>query len=274
MKKMSKKLLVTIAMLGVVSSSVYAGTMLEKVTAYRNADMKYTLNGKEVLQGEGALVYQDSVYVPLRKVSETLDVQVDYTNGQVMLTQKEVGEPFITEPIVTENEKTSVITGIVKNIELQEITILPEGKSDMRESVIVDISKVTSENVNIGDKVSVTVNNIFTKSIPTKATAVKVVNLTTQDEQKYNQSQETKITYKESKILSIDKKNKQIFLDTPTGEVVINVTPNTVIKHEKNKKIYTFEDISEKNILKVTIDDIMTLSLPPMTNALEIIIVS
>lgn len=90
--KFSTKAVVVIGAVGVMAGSAIGAPVLEDVTAKFNAGIRYTLNGEEVLEGTGGLVYNDRVYVPVRAVSEMLGVKVDYDDSGIVILEQEVKE--------------------------------------------------------------------------------------------------------------------------------------------------------------------------------------
>lgn len=85
----SKKAIVIALLGGSLSVSAMADTVIKDISAKFNPGIKYTLNGNEIMEGEGALVYEDRVYIPVRKVSESLGINVDYKDNTVILEQSE-----------------------------------------------------------------------------------------------------------------------------------------------------------------------------------------
>lgn len=87
--KSSKKSIITAIVAGSLSVSAIAiaEPVIKDISAKFNPGIKYTLNGKEIMEGKGALVYEDRVYIPVRDVSESLGIDVDYKDNTVILEQ-------------------------------------------------------------------------------------------------------------------------------------------------------------------------------------------
>lgn len=188
-KILRKTTIATLAITGVLGASVIATPVLEKVSAYYNKNIAYTLNGEPVLDGKGGLVYNDSVYVPIRAVSEALGVHVNYEDGVVMLDN-------------------------VYATDVDPETILP-------------------------------LENVFIESVD---------------------------------IVEIDQQNKKLTV-VPTGQeavlenfIILNVSDQTVITHEKVRPIYDFSVLKEGMKVKVEHSPIMTMSLPGQTAAVALTI--
>lgn len=183
-KHMKKILLSTMVIAGCTSLSVAASPVLEKVSAYINKGITYTLNGETVLEGKGGLVYQDSVYVPLRAVAEVLDVEVNYDNGQISLVQKTSDDANVLENGIIECATVMDI-----NADTMQLTILPNGLEDVVENY-----------------------------------------------------------------------------------VIINMSEETAVQHEKTKAIYTFADIEKGMSVKVEHAPLMTMSIPAQTPGVAVTI--
>jgi hypothetical protein len=91
-----KKTLMSLIVLGMTvtgSAGVYAGTKLEQISAYLNHDITFKINGQahSFTDSNGKtltpITYQNVTYLPLRAVSNALDVQVTYdaTHSQISL---------------------------------------------------------------------------------------------------------------------------------------------------------------------------------------------
>ena len=117
---MNKRNVVKIILgLTVLSSvTVYAGTsMLKEIKAYQK-DVKFTLNDKEVMKNNEVIIFEDTIYVPVRAISETLNIAVKYQDNTIKLNDKNTKkcEDCIYIPSQKDLEKLSQHEkGIVKN---------------------------------------------------------------------------------------------------------------------------------------------------------------
>ena len=112
----------------------------------------------------------------------------------------------------------------------------------------------------------------MTHSIPPQTTAVKIdiQNLPTDVEADEKTEADAFI---DAKILTVDKDEKVITLSETNGnfdEVVVNITNDTVIR--KSDSAASFDDLKDGDEISIRYADFMTMSIPPMTNAVEIII--
>lgn len=79
-----------------------------------------------------------------------------------------------------------------------------------------------------------------------------------------------------AEIIAIDFNTKTVTVvpagkeNSPENQVALKVTPNTVITDGKTKKLYSIEDLNTSMQVKVVHSPVMTKSIPPQTEALEI----
>lgn len=82
-----RKLLIAAMTAGMLLSGaagVYAGTKLEKITAYLNHDIRFELNGEAYVPVDGSgeelapILYNNTTYLPVRATAHALDVPVTY----------------------------------------------------------------------------------------------------------------------------------------------------------------------------------------------------
>ncbi|MGL4738747.1 MAG: hypothetical protein ACRCW2_14940 [Cellulosilyticaceae bacterium] len=81
-----------------------------------------------------------------------------------------------------------------------------------------------------------------------------------------------------AKIIEVDTKLSRVTVlpkglkDTMENYIILNVSDQTVITHQKEKKIYTLADLQKGMIVKVSRAAFQTASIPPQTTACEIVI--
>lgn len=86
------------------------------------------------------------------------------------------------------------------------------------------------------------------------------------------------ITIDKSVIKEINKQNNQVTIlpagreDSYENYIILNVGPNTLLRHEKLKKIVVLNDLEVGMEVKVAHSLVSTSSLPPQTNAFEMVI--
>lgn len=139
MKNMSKmkKSIVSLVVLGMTLSGavgVYAGTNMQKITAYLNHSIGFKVNGVAYhptdLNGKpiAPITYQNTTYLPVRAVADALNVPVEYNvkSGQVLIGTK----PSTSEVEVVEVKYSATqvkeITKAYANFESFETAYAPK----------------------------------------------------------------------------------------------------------------------------------------------------
>ena len=249
--------------LAISSVTAYAGTsMLKEIKAYQK-DVKFTLNGQEVMKDKNAIVYDDTVYVPIRAVSETLGVDVTYKNNTVMISDKQ--QPTVTPqttvtpeiPVIQNNLIDEVLQlGKVVEVTNEYVTILPLTLEDnVMNYVQLNVDKNTKmrDKINVGDKVEVLKAMATTKSIPAQSYAYEINVLQHEDE---SQSR-TLYTY-EGTIMDINNEKQNFYFDgsgislNDSVKSTIFVTKDTVIQNSRmDKRIYGFDDLEKEQKIQV-----------------------
>ena len=286
------KVLAAVGILSAMSISTIAAPIIQEVKANLKANISYTLNGENVLEGKGGLVYNNQVYIPVRDVANTLGFTVDYKNDTVIMNTKEVidtkgiqGEPIADPKADTITIEKAVIKTI--NLESKQVTILPEGKEDKVENYLVlNLGSETTighykakrlfalEDLTEGMQVRVTHSPMLTRSIPAQSPAF---NITILDELE-NQAVEN-VVFKNLVIVEVNEAKDSIVvadakdsknLDT---QKIIHLNEKTNIKHEKNKRLYNANDLAVGQKVTVTVGPAATLSLPPQMSGIEIMLV-
>lgn len=191
----NRKLAIVVGLMGVMSVSLVAKPIYNEVKAIFNPTIQYVLDGEEVLQGKGALVYKDKIYLPIRDAANVLGVDVDYQNKTVILTKPkeeaiqepeiEIQEPVeIEEPIVEIEQSRQVFSGEVKDIDLENniIHVVYENSNEVLLSVndaqffgkhgeITDKMIYRLEDVKIGMMIDGLKSEIDALSFPARSSA-------------------------------------------------------------------------------------------------------
>lgn len=292
------KVLTLAGVIGVMSISAIAAPILKEVKASFKSDIEYRLNDAKVMEGTGALVYDNTVYLPIRAVAETLDLEVDYKDGILTMNTPSVNENSkITGPGETapaqEKETLTIEEATIKEInnETSQVTVLPKGKEDKVENYIVlnvaqDTSIAHFKNKRIytladlkKDMVIKAEHSlIMTRSIPAQTPAIAITILDEMAAEETIKPAEN-VTLENKNIVEVNEKENYIVLgdiknpENRDAHTIIHISEDTVIRHITNKKVYTLKDLEKGQTLNVVVSPAMTLSLPPQTTAIEIILV-
>ncbi|MDP4095800.1 copper amine oxidase N-terminal domain-containing protein [Paenibacillus sp. P96] len=109
-----KKSIVTITVVGMAltgAAGVYAGTQLQKITAYLNHQIGIQVDGEaySLVDRQGnpltPITYNNTVYLPVRALGDVLDVQVSYDGKQqqVQIGSGKGGENGANEGLIAVN---------------------------------------------------------------------------------------------------------------------------------------------------------------------------
>lgn len=184
---------------------------------------------------------------------------------------------------ITQLRNTSVLTGVNTNKNYLKIAdaelckgeilkITKEGKLDIlvktkgntNEEILFHADEntkfnVEKDNLKVGDKVDIFYSGILTRSIPPQGTAI-AVNLIKEEANVYSGEVKEIVSTKYGKMLSVISKDKNQNFE----EIVFNVTKTTKFKRG------TLKNFKKGTKVIVEYGNIMTLSLPPQTNAISI----
>lgn len=290
---MSKKLLVMLTALGTLSATLVAAPIVKNVTAKIDPSISFNLNGEAVLKDSEALMYNDTLYLPVRALGDTLDASIDYKDKVVYITTEEATPATNEAKAVSEtNTMEDAITiekATIKEInpESKQVTILPAGREDVYTNYIIlnvdDASILTNADASIalkdlsaGMTVSVTHSSIMTRSLPPITAAYSINVLATEAPVLEN------VTLEDVQIVEVKKTDfgysvvvgKNASPEDINSQTIIHINEDTLIRHEKNKRIYTPEDLEKGMKVKVVHSPIMTLSLPGQTSGFEIVILA
>lgn len=293
---MSKKLLVMLTAMGTLSVTLVAAPIVKNVTAKIDPSISFNLNGEAVMKDSKALMYNDTLYLPVRALGDTLDASIDYKDKVVYITteaQENAEVASQTEPttkeVPAEAEAITIKEATIKAIDLEakQVSILPAGLEDVYTNYIVlsvDDNTTLADNdaaIKLEDlatdmKVSVSHSTMMTRSLPPQTAAFNINVLAESPAPLEN------VTLEDVQIVEVNKTD--FGYDVVVGnnaspedylrQTIIHINEDTVIRHEKNKRIYTAADLEKGMKVKVVHSPIMTLSLPGQTVGFEIIILA
>ena len=297
---MSKKLLVMLTAMGTLSVTLIAAPIVKNVTAKIDPAISFELNGEKVMGDSEALMYNDTLYVPVRAISETLDADITYKNKVVSITtgetDPEAASSNTKESQVSATEITPELEAVTideatimsVDVESKQVGVLPAGKEDVFTNYIIlnisedttltqDGTSLTLNDLVEGMKVSVTHSSVSTRSLPPQTAAftlnvlaeaeVKPLENVTLEDVQVVEVNETKFGY--SVLVGKNESPEDIM-----NQTILHINEETVIKQEKNKAINKASDLEKGMKLKVVHSPIMTLSLPGQTTAIEITILA
>ncbi len=203
-----------------------------------------------LMLGTAPKLINDRTYVPLNFIDEILKGTYESREDDIY---------------VVYGEETKL--NAVSIIEIKDNTITVEDKK--RGEIVLNITEETIfedengnalkfEDITVDSNILVQYDEAMTLSLPAITNAVKIVKVN-----------EVEIPLKE--VLFVEKaENKLTVFDFEIGNVVLNITDETVIEDEEGNAV-KFDEITNENKILVQYGPAMTMSLPPMTNAVKIV---
>lgn len=280
------KVLTAIGVLSTMSLTAIAAPILQEVSATLRKDITFTLNGEKTLEGTNVLMYENSAYLPLRALGDELGMKIDYVDGEIKITNEANGmSKTISADAIPATELTPALEGVyipsatIKSIEKEsnQITILPTDKEDAPYNYIVlNLSKdMKTEDFKVDMTVSVTHSPAMTRSMPPQTAAFEIKeveaiapleNVTLKDVV-ITEISDDKISITVGPVANPEDRNAQTVI-----HISNDAGTKTNIRHHMDKKLYTAADLKVGQNLTVIHQPMMTLSLPPQTTAIEIIL--
>lgn len=233
--------------------------------------------------------------VPLRETFEKsgFSVSWDQENQCVTIEKggfkhcEKVGENIyldFNKTYVTEDFAKSIIDSCSREENSSKATVIEVGENyilanseklgevkfiiDEKTNFHHEINKMlyTAADIEVGASLKVYYSAAMTRSIPPQTYASEVVILN------------TAAKVEEDKVLqafTVSEKGEGYILasNEKMGEVMFKVNEETFFHHEKNRRLYTLEDVEEGMILKIDFADAMTASIPPQVFAYEVVFI-
>lgn len=295
---MSKKLLVMLTAMGTLSVTLVAAPIVKNVTAKIDPAISFNLNGEKVMKDSEALMYNDTLYLPVRALGDTLDAGIEYKDKVVYITTEETNEVAtantkeVSAPVEDATPALETIAE-AKIIEVDvtgnQVTLLPAGLEDIYTNYIIlniseesvlkqDNTVITLEDLEEGMRISATHSPLSTRSMPPQTAAftltvfteakpvAPLANETLEDIQVVEVT-ETKDGYQ---VLVGPNASPEDLMQ----QTILLVSKETVIKHEKDKSIYTAADLKKGMKITAVHKPIMTMSIPGQTPTVEITILA
>ena len=296
-KKIQKglKLLMIGTVIGALSIPVIAKPALKKIEAFLNSSLTYVIDGKEVMKDVDAITYKDRTYISLAELSEALGKEITYDNGVITITTQKNVTPQETLP-----EYMTIEKALIKDVDLAngKVTILPEGKEDLVENYIVlnidpetvsvrhELLKIglTAQDLVPGYEVSVKHSPIMQPSLPPQTPAFEIIILADQEfplipAEELTPAQKVEVL-ENATIKEVNVETNQVTV-LPEGKednfynyVILNLSDDAFIHHEKNKMLYNINMLEEGMKITAKHSPIMTMSIPPQTPTFEVIVLA
>lgn len=203
-----------------------------------------------MMLGTAPKLINDRTYVPLNFIDEILKGSYESREDDIY---------------VSYGEETKL--NAVSILEIKDNTITVE--DEKRGEIILNVTEETIfedeagntlkfEDITVDSNILVQYDEAMTLSLPAITNAIKIVKVN-----------EVEIPLKEVIFVEKDEKKLTVF-DFEIGNVVLNITEETVIEDEEGNAL-KFEELTNENKILVEYGPAMTMSLPPMTNAVKIV---
>ena len=231
------------------------------ITMYPTKD-EYTFSKMApVSLGISPRLVDNRTYVPVSFVKEIIqsaDCTVD-VNGEIRITDPKEEENTYRVATALEDVKDGSL--LVMDEFLGEVIVTFQEETVFQGISLSDIKKDTEFMVEY-------VDNAATMSIPAQATAKNVMSVALYEE--VNAPEEATGVAYEGTITEVGE--DYVVLETKNGEIRLNVSEETNIHHVMNRRLYRIDDLEVGMKISGTHMEATTLSLPPQSAAIEIVI--
>ncbi|MCT4508083.1 MAG: stalk domain-containing protein [Tepidibacter sp.] len=242
------------------------------------------VNGKKAELDTSATIINNRTYVPLRFVSETFGYDVSWNNKTNMVELNKKGNNLDAGGSKYFDEKLELykMAGIVNNIVNDTVRVEGEGMYEEivfrinEDTKIVDLDgkKLSKNDIKAESKVIVYHDATMTRSLPPIGHAQKiVVDNVNIEYSKIKQISDLNMEYGKITQITDIKNGKMFLIGNMNDGINFNVDEKTIIVDENEQELN--RDVLTKGTdVEVYYGNIMTMSLPPITNAEKIIIKS
>ncbi len=231
------------------------------ITMYPTKD-EYTFSKMApVSLGIAPQLVDDRTYVPVSLVENILQsvgCTVD-PNGEIRITDPKEEES--TYRLVTLLEDVKVGSALVMDEILGEVIVSFTEETIFQGVSLAEIKKDSEIMVEYTD-------NAVTMSLPAQASAASVMSVALYEE--VNAPEAIASVAYEGTITEVGE--DFVVLETENGEIRLNVSEETAIRHIMNRRLYRIDDLEVGMKISGTHSEAATFSLPPQSAAIEIVI--
>lgn len=235
----SKKLIVVGTTLCLLTISAVATPIFTTIQANLNKAPIYTLNATKIMDGVDAINYSNKTYVPIEDLAIALGLEVTTKDNNIDLKTPIPKEVTIPKALIKE-----------VNLETNQVTVLPEGKSDSYENYIVlNLSKDTTiqheklkkvytlKDLTPGLNVKVVHSPIMTSSLPPQTPTYSITILESSSTNGGTTPEHTLTHLDDVTIQSIDHAKKQLVVKDKSGTLTqVPFTNKTKVEWDNHKK--------------------------------------
>ncbi len=231
------------------------------ITMYPTKD-EYTFSKMApVSLGIAPQLVDDRTYVPVsfvENILQSVGCTVD-PNGEIRITDPKEEED--TYRLVTLLENVNESSALVMDEILGEVIVSFTEETIFQGVSLAEIKKDTEIMVEYTD-------NAVTMSLPAQASAASVMSVELYEE--VNAPEAVASVAYEGTITEVGE--DFVVLETENGEIRLNVSEETAIRHIMNRRLYRIDDLEVGMKISGTHAEAATFSLPPQSAAIEIVI--
>ena len=222
------------------------------ITCYPNVDGYTFAKTAPIFLGEAPILIEGTTYVPVSFVDKILHGTSSIEGNRIIVTYAQTSALTANAVVTGVENGRLVVNDKVRGEVIANIT---------EETQLVDVNGEVIGLVDLkeGSEIEITYGEVMTASLPPVTNAVKVVLV-------------KKAEVVNTGVITEVNENKVTVMDDVMGEVVVNVTEETEIV-DVNGEAKTISDLKADMRVNVVYSEAMTASLPPITNAVKVVLV-
>lgn len=201
----------------------------------------------------------DRTYVPVSFVTEILGGMFEIAEDGTVEINTEADNLVTVEIIEVKKDEEGIVLSVNDYSRGENVVV---NVTDETEILYEDGTVAEADVLSEGMELSVKYADFMTMSIPPITNAVKLVIERAADTVEKNAS-----------VVSVDAENKQltVMYDKTDAQLVLNITEETTVE-DKDGNAVDYKTLDEGAELYIENADFMTRSIPPMTNAIKIVV--
>lgn len=216
------------------------------------------------IQDTKTVVIRDGGFVVNEAVGDTITLDYDTTYASEEFfsdidEMRKAYEEFSTMATVTEIGEGYFLADTDKYGE-----VMFRFDTDTRFRHEINRRRYMADDLQVGSYIKIYLDSVMTASLPPQTYAIEVV-----FSEELENTTEAFVT--EGVVTEVGE-NYFLVKDENGNEMQFNVNDETIFHHTINKRIYKFDDIEVHAEVSVTHTEAVTLSLPPQTTAIEVVL--
>ncbi len=224
----------------------------------------------EPLGAAPALINDETTYAPIELLTDILELKVIDNNDGTILIVEPAQVSFQNFEVDENDYKILTVNDAVKGEVIVYITEDTEITVNGEKGSIEDISKLEP-----GQTFEVGYGAAMTMSLPPQTNAVSI-NITSEQSENTSDNNEENPPVENVEFSGVIKEVEEdrIIIDNNGNDLALIISDNTVISRGNDKRIYKIDDLTVGTEVKGMRENIETMSLPPISNAVSVEIVN